>query len=1045
MKPSDKPETVKKPERKSTNSNLQEALIASEIRYRRLFESAKDGILILDAETGKIIDVNPFLIALLNYPKENFIDKELWEIGFFKDIAANKEKFIELQQQEYVRYDNLPLETADGRKINVEFVSNVYVANKKKVIQCNIRDITERKRSENALTTSETRLRTLVQTIPDLIWLKDVDGVYLSCNPMFERFFGAMEADIAGKTDYDFVERELAGSFRENDRKAILAGKPTSNEEWITFADDGHRAYLETIKAPMYDAQKNLIGILGIGRDISKRRQTLELLGDSELNYRTLANSGQALIWTAGTDKLCNYFNTVWLEFTGRTLDEEMGNGWADGVHPDDLDRCLDIYVSAFDQHEKFSMEYRLRRHDGEYRWLLDEGCPRYNSKEEFIGYIGHCLDITESKNAKEALVISELRFRTLYENAKIGLYRTTPDGTILLANKALVKMLGYASFEQLVNRNLENDGYEQTYQRKEFLEKIEKDGEVNDFESAWIRQDGSKFFVRESALAIRDSNNVTQHYDGVVEDITERKLAEEEIAMLSQSLKSVNECVSITDVENKILFVNQSFLNTYGYDSDELVGQNISKVALKSNEQLQVNEILPATIRGAWQGELLNRKKNGSVFPIHLSTNIIRDRKSKVLGLIGIATDITERKHVEKELVKAKEKAEESDRLKSAFLANMSHEIRTPMNGILGFTELLKEPYLTGAEQTKYISIIEKSGARMLNIINDIISISKVESGQVDVYLSTINLNEQMVDLFNFFKEETDQKKLLLSCHNGLSSKESVIKTDIEKVVAVLTNLVKNAIKFTKAGSIEFGYEKKGDFLEFFVKDTGAGVPIEQRELIFERFRQGSELLTRNYEGAGLGLAISKAYVKMLGGNIWITNNPGKFMSEGLYEKNGSIFYFTIPYCHAAEVKSADIIEISDSHEEDQSSFDASGLKILVAEDEEISASLISLILKKTAKEVIKVRTGAEAVEACQNNQDIDVVLMDVKMPVMNGYEATRRIREFNTKLPIIAQTAYGLKGDMEKAIEAGCNDYISKPIISALLIQKIKSVLEK
>jgi two-component system CheB/CheR fusion protein len=219
MKLSDKNIQLKIPGNGKPEPALAEALLSSEVRYRRLFESAKDGILILDAETGTIIDVNPFLADLLGYPKEDLVEKDIWEIGFFKDIAANKEKLFELQEKEYVRYDNLPLETVDGRKINVEFVSNVYLANKKKVIQCNIRDITERKRSEKALILSENRLHTLFQTIPDLIWLKDVEGKYLACNPMFSRFFGASEAEIKGKTDYDFVNKELADFFLENDRQ----------------------------------------------------------------------------------------------------------------------------------------------------------------------------------------------------------------------------------------------------------------------------------------------------------------------------------------------------------------------------------------------------------------------------------------------------------------------------------------------------------------------------------------------------------------------------------------------------------------------------------------------------------------------------------------------------------------------------------------------------------------------------------------------------------------------------------------------------------
>jgi len=646
----------------------EDALSILETRYRRLFESAKDGILILDAETGAIIDVNPFLIELLGYNKQDFKEKDIWEIGFFKDIAANKEKFLELKLQEYVRYDNLPLETADGRNISVEFVSNVYLVNNKKVIQCSIRDITKRKKAENDLIVSETRLRTLIETIPDLIWAKDTEGIYLSCNPMFTRFFGASEAEIAGKTDYDFVDRELAAFFRKNDRKAMAEGKPTSNEEWVTFADDGHRVYLETVKAPLYDEKHKLIGVLGIGRDI-------------------------------------------------------------------------------------------------------------------------------------------------------------------------------------------------------------------------------------------------------------------------------------------------------------------------------------------------------------------------------------TERKDAEKELLKAKEKAEESDRLKTAFLANMSHEIRTPMNGILGFTGLLKEPHLTGDEQKEYIDIIEKSGKRMLNIITDIISISKIESGQMNISISEMNVNAEIEDIFKFFRQEAETKNIQLILRKHLPLQETIIKSDKEKVYAVLSNLVNNAIKFTRSGSIEIGCNRKGDLLEFFVKDTGTGVSQEHKKLIFERFRQGSESLIRNYEGAGLGLSISKAYVEMLGGRIWVESGPNDRKSIEFNEDSGSTFYFTIPWNPVQEAKTTKIFEVANKIVEKN----PANLKILIVEDDIFSEMFISNITKNIAKEILYARTGYEAVETCSNHPDIDLVLMDMKMPKMDGYEATRLIRKFNKEVLIIAQTAYGLSGDKEKAIEAGCNDYIAKPINPGMLRTIIKDNLLK
>lgn len=391
------------------------------------------------------------------------------------------------------------------------------------------------------------------------------------------------------------------------------------------------------------------------------------------------------------------------------------------------------------------------------------------------------------------------------------------------------------------------------------------------------------------------------------------------------------------------------------------------------------------------------------------------------------ILSDITQRKNIEQELIKAKEKAEESDRLKSAFLANMSHEIRTPMNGILGFANLLKKPQLTGADQKKYINMIQESGERMLHIINNIISISKIESEQMEVFIAESDINEQLKYIYLFFKTEAETKGLQFSLKENLQTKDAIIKTDREKVYAILTNLVKNAIKFTTEGSIEFGYEKKDNCLEFFVKDTGLGILLNKQEMIFERFMQADEILTRNYEGAGLGLSISKAYVEMLGGKIWVESEPGK----------GSTFYFTLP-CNT-ELKKKNIIENIAKTEKKENK--AEKLKILVAEDDKNSEMLLTIELEKFSREILKARNGADAVETCRNNSDIDLVLMDIKMPRINGYEATREIRKFNSAVIIVAQTAYAFEGERKTALDAGCNDYIAKPFT----LESLTILLEK
>jgi len=382
-------------------------------------------------------------------------------------------------------------------------------------------------------------------------------------------------------------------------------------------------------------------------------------------------------------------------------------------------------------------------------------------------------------------------------------------------------------------------------------------------------------------------------------------------------------------------------------------------------------------------------------------------------------------------ELLIAKEKAEESDRLKSAFLANMSHEIRTPMNGILGFSDLLKEPNLSGEEQKKYIEIIEKSGARMLNIINDIIDISKIESGQIKLSMSETNVNDKLEYIYTFFKPEAEKKGLKFSLKNKLLSKEATIITDPDKFLAILINLVKNAIKYTNEGTIEFGCENKGKYFEGFVKDTGIGIPKDRQEAIFERFIQADIEDKMARQGAGLGLAITKAYTEMLGGKIWLESE------EGI----GSTFYFTLPYKTEPEEK----IVVQNVLPSDKADSQISNLKILIVEDDETSEMLISINVKEFCNKVIKARTGAEAIEACRNIPDIDLILMDIQMPDLNGYEATRQIRQFNKDVVIIAQTAFGLIGDRGKSLAAGCNDYISKPINKTELLALMQKYFNK
>ena len=508
------------------------------------------------------------------------------------------------------------------------------------------------------------------------------------------------------------------------------------------------------------------------------------------------------------------------------------------------------------------------------------------------------------------------------------------------------------------------------------------------------------------------------------------RKQSKEAMALSEARFRSYFELPltgrAITSPQKGWMEVNTTLCNMLGYTKAELMQMSWPELTHPDDLTLdltQFNRLLNDEIDGYMLDKRFIHKDGHSVFT-HMAVQCLRHPDRSVDYLVAIIIDISELKRSEEELIKAKEKAEESDRLKSAFLANMSHEIRTPMNGILGFTGLLKEPKLTGEEQQQYIKIIEQSGDRMLNTINDIINIAKIESGQMEISLSGTNVNEQIEYIYSFFKPEVEQKGLQISFKNALPAKDAVIKTDREKIYGILTNLVKNAIKFTFVGSIELGYEKKGEFLEFYVKDTGIAIPEERQEAIFDRFVQAHAGNRRAFQGVGLGLSISKAYVEMLGGRIRVESEEGK----------GSVFHFTIPYNPQAENSSARDVPAAEKE------IQIKPLKILIAEDDEKSEILISITIRKFGKEILKAGNGVEAVELCRRNPDLDLILMDIEMPGMDGYEAARQIRQFNKDIVIIAQTAYAFPGEREKAIAAGCNDYIAKPFNKTSLITLLK-----
>lgn len=488
-----------------------------------------------------------------------------------------------------------------------------------------------------------------------------------------------------------------------------------------------------------------------------------------------------------------------------------------------------------------------------------------------------------------------------------------------------------------------------------------------------------------------------------------------------------------IIDADGKLSYSNDSFLKVTGYTAEEIIGKDALLTIIPEDSLRTVRDAFSYILKGQtgfynYESEILTKDRT-KIF-VSWNVTVIKDENNIPSSVVCIGENITIRRRAEVELVKAKTKAEESDKLKSIFLTNMSHEIRTPMNAIMGFSNLLGEGNVDEDERKKYIEIIQNAGDRLLKIINDIIDVSKIEAKQLSLDLTECDLNGIFKNTFESFKKSEillhkPEIQLILS----IPDKNNDVKfiSDPHRFQQVLDNLISNAIKYTENGEIETGYklifDKGEELIEVFVRDTGLGIPEDMHDMIFERFRQVEE--GRFHEGAGLGLSISKGILDLLGGEIWFTSEPGK----------GTTFFFSVPY----------VVPERRKMKETRTDLPVPSLKgktVIIAEDDYNSYFYLRLLLEEMHANILYAENGFVLMNLLRHKVP-DLILLDINMPVISGFECLTKIRTENIKTKIIAQTAYAMPEEREKCLSEGCNGYLSKPFSRREIQEMINSVL--
>jgi len=1035
-----------------------------------VFESsiAANSIANLD---GKIIDANSAFLKLWGYAnKNNVLGKSL--NLFLKDKDDVEKILTELNKKNTWEGDYIAVRSDGSEFIAYGLATTVVDENGKTIgYQSSVIDITNRRKTEELLKESETSYRGLFNSVSESIYIQDENGFFLDVNEGASNMYGYDRKTLIGKTpdfvsapgknDLEAVGAMVQKAFKGEKQQFEFWGKRKNGEEFLKDV----RLYPGT-----YFNKKVIIAI---ATDITEKKKVEQLLRENEERYRAISNLTSDYLFSTKADEN-GVHNLVWIagsfeKITGYTIDEYLKiGGWRATLHPDEL--ALDyIDLEKLRRNEKVNRQIRVYHKNGSLIWVRSSAQPVWDKKtNKLIGIYGAVEDITERKQTE---IIQKVQYNIadaavtyktlteLFENIRLEL------SAIINVNNFFIAL--YDEKTGLLKSDVDKDEVEEISEwpaknsmtgyvieqeksvllkKKDIKQLIEssKAGMIGTIPEVWLGvpfKIGGKVFGVLVVQSYDNPNAYDQRSIEILEIVAHElsifinhKKAEEETLKLSAVVVQSPTIVIITDPNGNIEYANPKFSEVTGYSFEEVKWKN-PRILNSGFHTKQFFSTLWNTILAGktWQGEFRNKKRNGELYWENALISPIIDLDGKITHFVAVKEDITEKKKMIEELIEAKEKAEEMNRIKSSFFANMSHELRTPMMGILGFSEVLMLELKDYPDYLKMVNSINASGQRLLETLNLILNLSKLEASKVSVELKTQNIIPILKECFESFESAATNKNINYS----FISEYPDILCDIDQLLfaSIFNNLLNNAIKFTDAGSINLSISVDSDYANISVTDTGVGISEAKQNLIWEEFRQASEGYNRGFEGTGLGLTIAKRYTDLMKGSISVKSLYGK----------GTTFKVGFPL----SLKSSSAVSSANTNQNTMSTISSEinpKAKILYVEDDEISVKYVSTITK-TLYIIDSAKDSDEALNMIKQNK-YDAILMDINLHRgMDGLELTKVIRKIDgyKSTPIVAITAFAMGHEKEEFLAKGMTHYLSKPFVKNQLLSLLESIVDK